>query len=53
MNYNKRLMASAYGEYQIMPGLTFRSTFGVTSSDNEGRNFTLLTGGSKTYKYNP
>jgi TonB-linked SusC/RagA family outer membrane protein len=47
MNYNKRFMASAFGEYQIMPGLTFRSTFGLTSADNEGRNFTLLTGGSR------
>ncbi|HLN22233.1 MAG TPA: TonB-dependent receptor [Bacteroidales bacterium] len=47
MNYNKRLIASAYGEYQIMAGLTFRSTFGVTSSDSEGRNFTLATQGQR------
>jgi TonB-linked SusC/RagA family outer membrane protein len=47
MNYNKRLMASAYGEYQIMQGLTFRSTFGINSTDNEGRNFTLATAGQR------
>ncbi len=47
MNYGKRFMANAYGEYQIMAGLTFRSTFGITSSDNEGRNFTLATQGQR------
>lgn len=47
MNYNKRFMASAYGEYQIMAGLTFRSTFGINSSDSEGRNFTLATQGQR------
>jgi TonB-linked SusC/RagA family outer membrane protein len=47
MNYTKRFMASAYGEYQIMDGLTFRSTFGITSSDSEGRNFTLATAGQR------
>jgi TonB-linked SusC/RagA family outer membrane protein len=47
MNYSKRFMASAYGEYQIMAGLTFRSTFGITSSDSEGRNFTLATQGQR------
>ena len=52
MNYTKRFLASAYGEYQIMAGLTFRSTFGITTSDSEGRNFTLATAGPKTSKYN-
>ncbi len=47
MNYTKRFMASAYGEYQIIDGLTFRSTFGITSSDSEGRNFTLATQGQR------
>lgn len=47
MNYTKRLLASAYGEYQIMAGLTFRSTFGFTTSDSEGRNFTLATQGQR------
>jgi TonB-linked SusC/RagA family outer membrane protein len=47
MNYNKRFMASAYGEYQIMEGLTFRSTFGITTVDGEGRNFTLATAGQR------
>jgi TonB-linked SusC/RagA family outer membrane protein len=47
MNYTKRFMASAFGEYQIMAGLTFRSTFGLTTSDGEGRNFTLATQGQR------
>jgi len=47
MNYNKRFMASAYGEYQIINGLTFRSTFGITSTDNNTRNFTLATAGQR------
>ena len=64
MNYTKRFMASAYGEYQIINGLTFRSTFGITSSDSDGRNFTsgnpygrerlpnTLLSENHTWKYN-
>jgi TonB-dependent starch-binding outer membrane protein SusC len=47
MNYNRRFMASAYGEYQIINGLTFRSTFGITSADYNSRNFTLATAGQR------
>ena len=47
MNYNRRFMASAYGEYQIINGLTFRSTFGITTTDNNTRNFTLATAGQR------
>ncbi len=47
MNYTKRFMASAYGEYQIIDGLTFRSTFGITNTDSNGRNFTLATEGQR------
>ena len=34
MNFSKRFMASAYGEYEIINGLTFRSTFGIISTDS-------------------
>lgn len=47
MSYTKRYMASVYGEYEITKGLTFRSTFGITSLDSEGRNFTLATAGQR------
>ena len=47
MNYTKRIMASAYGEYKLVEGITFRSTFGITSSDSEGRNLTLATEGQR------
>jgi len=43
MNYNKMFIASAYGEYQIINGLTFKSTFGITTTDYNYRNFTLKT----------
>ena len=43
MNYIKRFMGSAYGEYQIIKGLTFRSTFGITTTDDNYRNLTLKT----------
>lgn len=43
MNYTRRFMASVYGEYQIIDGLTFRSTFGTVSSETNGRNLTLET----------
>ncbi|HEX2922303.1 MAG TPA: TonB-dependent receptor [Bacteroidales bacterium] len=43
MNYTRRFMGSAYGEYKIIDGLTFRSTFGFVSSETNGRNLTLET----------
>jgi len=43
MNYNKRLIASAYGEYEIIQGLAFRSTFGLINTDYQNRNFVLKT----------
>ena len=43
MNYTKRFLASAYGEYQIITGLTFKSTFGLTTTDDNSRNLTLKT----------
>ena len=43
----KRFMASAYGEYKIIDGLTVRSTFGITSNDGENRNLTLATAGQR------
>ena len=43
MNYNRRFMANAYGEYKIMDGLTFRSTFGLTSVEMDSRNLALKT----------
>lgn len=43
MNFSKRLMASAYGEYEIINGLTFRSTFGIISTDSDNHNHTLET----------
>lgn len=43
MNYNKRLIASAYGEYEFVKGLAFRSTFGVINNDYQNRNFVLKT----------
>lgn len=43
MNYNKRLIASAYGEYEFIKGLAFRSTFGFINNDYQNRNFVLKT----------
>lgn len=43
MNYGKRLTASAYGEYEFIKGLAFRSTFGIINNDSQNRNFTLKT----------
>jgi len=43
MNYVRRFMGSAYGEYKIINGLTFRSTFGITTTDDNSRNLTLKT----------
>ncbi|HPR74192.1 MAG TPA: TonB-dependent receptor [Bacteroidales bacterium] len=43
MNFNKRFMGNVYGEYQILDGLTFRSTFGLTSAEVQNRNFVLKT----------
>jgi TonB-dependent starch-binding outer membrane protein SusC len=43
MNYNKRFMANFYGEYQLHKDLTFRSTFGINSTEYQNRNLTLET----------
>jgi hypothetical protein len=43
INFSKRFMASAYGEYEIIDGLTFRSTFGIISTDSDGSNHSLET----------
>jgi Outer membrane cobalamin receptor protein len=42
-NYNKLFFANAYGDYELMKGLNLRSTFGVTSSEFQNRNFTPQT----------
>ena len=43
INFSKTFMASAYGEYEIINGLTFRSTFGIISRDSDGHNHSLET----------
>ena len=40
-NYNKRFSANAYGEYQILKDLTFRTTYGINSNELQNRNLTL------------
>jgi TonB-linked SusC/RagA family outer membrane protein len=42
-NFIRRFIGSAFGEYQITDGLTFRSTFGLTTTDDNSRNLTLKT----------
>ncbi len=39
--YNKVFTANVFGEYEFIDGLTFRTTFGITSSENQTRDFTL------------
>lgn len=43
MNYNKSFIANAYGEYEFIKGLTFRTTLGLINSDGQNRNFVLKT----------
>jgi TonB-linked SusC/RagA family outer membrane protein len=43
MNYNKRFMANAFGEYEIIPGFAFRTTFGLNSMELQNRNLVLKT----------
>lgn len=43
MNYGKRFMGNAYGEYKIINDLVFRTTFGLNSMENQNRNFVLKT----------
>ena len=43
MNYRKILTASAYGEYEILKGLAFRTTLGIQNYDSQNRNFVLKT----------
>ena len=43
MNYGKRFMGNAFGEYEIIKGLALRSTFGLTSNETQNRNFVLKT----------
>ena len=43
MNYNKSFIANAYGEYEFIKGLAFRTTFGFLNGDRQNRNFVLKT----------
>jgi TonB-linked SusC/RagA family outer membrane protein len=43
MNYGKRFIGNVYGEYEIVQGLAFRTTFGLTSYESQNRNFVLKT----------
>jgi TonB-linked SusC/RagA family outer membrane protein len=43
MFYNKRFLANVFGEYEILHGLAFRSTFGLNSMELQNRNFVLKT----------
>ncbi len=39
-SFGKRLQTTAWGEYQIIKGLTFRSSFGIDLEQNNGRIYT-------------
>ncbi len=41
--YNKFFTANVFGEYEFIDGLTFRTTFGINSAENQTRNLTLKT----------
>ncbi len=43
MRYNKRFMGNVYGEVELYKGLTFRTTFGLSSMEYQNRNFVLKT----------
>jgi TonB-linked SusC/RagA family outer membrane protein len=43
MNYGKSFLANAYGEYEFIKGLAFRTTFGIINYEGQNRNFVLKT----------
>lgn len=43
VNYNKLFTGDAYGEYEILNGLTFRTTFGFSSNDIQKKDLILKT----------
>lgn len=43
MNYVKNFLANAYGEYEFVKGLAFRTTFGIINNETQNRNFVLKT----------